>query len=149
MNKDYIQTEREFLDALVYWPISTRDQNWDDFKWEVQKSGGIQENMQSVRDVANFLNSHSDFWQDKTPVQSIRYFYKDTSLKLETFNSVEACPSEDGRNYYLRDGNRRSIAIAMRLLKREIKFVPLKIIDWEDHFMRENSKDLGRPPNNL
>lgn len=151
MDKNYIQTEKEFLDTLIYWPIASNDGDWERLKWKAQQDSRVQENKQSIGNIAQLLISDINFEQNNTKVKEVRNIYSMKELNFETFKDkgVEACPSEDGLTYYLRDGNKSAIALTMKLLKGEIKFVPVKIVDWEEKFERKSSKELGRSPNRL
>ena len=150
MNKDYIRTESEFLGAIGY-RIGSSDgeSDWFMLKNEIERRLMKFQNEQEVADIASFLIVNPDHGNDNEIVQCIRKIY-DSDYDFEMLNKaekgIESCPTEDAKRYYLRGGNKRSIALTMKLLLKKIKFIPVKITDWREEYTRADSDNLADRP---
>lgn len=145
MNKDFVEKESEFMSSIIYKPLC--EQDWILLKKEIQLKRGIPDGQQTVRDVASFLVEEFDFGKDnETVVRPIRHLYDDKSFKIEALNNsekgFEACPIKINSTYYyeILGGNKRSIALGMKLLKGEIKkYIPVRITYWAEEGTRGDS----------
>ncbi|GAG79336.1 unnamed protein product [marine sediment metagenome] len=96
----------------------------------------------------HFILLKEDYCKDNLIVKSIRKLFKNFNENIFLFsqtnksNGIEVCPSKNGQNFYIRNGNKRLIAYAMKLLNREIKFKPIKISDWRNVYTREDVMNL-------
>ena len=141
----WIQTERKFLHIVIYRPRTDSEKNWIALKKAIEKEISKSVNDLNVCDVADFLNSHTAFGQHNTEVCRIKKIYNNKSWNFETFKNkgIEVCPLEKGRvGIYLRGGNKSSIALAMKLLKKEARFVPVKVTDRQPTYTPEDSRNL-------
>lgn len=137
-----INNKMLFLNAEIYAPLCVNDdeKEWIDL---YDKISGTKYDYASsfltVKDVANFIIKNPDY------SGGIVKIIKDRSenFQFEKF-SIEACPSrfDNSKRIFLRGGNKRSIAYAIRILNGE-KFYPIKVCNWINHFERRDTKDMG------
>lgn len=132
-----IASQEDFLNTELYYPSGEWD--WVDLYKKILGSYEIS-SVITVKEVAKYLLENVDY---STPlVDKIR--------KLEiNFNRhefcVDLCPSKWTEAFYLRGGNKRSIAYGMRLLNGE-SFQKVRVRDWQETWEGRDLENLRGLP---
>ena len=135
-----ITQKDDLLDAIVYYPAL------DEIGWTRVKKNTAEfikkDNVYyiTVADIAKYLIQS----KDKTgyPVDKIWEIYD--SFDIKKLGEIETCPpccNDCKSQYYLRGGNKRSVAYAMRLIKDKIEFTPVQA-SHISYFNRDDDNNL-------
>lgn len=122
-----IVKKEDFLDALVYYPNESEG-NWIDLKNKTKSFLNSEKDIHhiTIKDVATYLIAKED--ESSDPVMTILKIYRDFDVEKFGEEPIETCPSiKDVPNkLFLRGGNKRSIAYAMKIIQEELDFKPIK-----------------------
>lgn len=134
----------ELLNAHVYYP-SFNDIDWVELKTNIVHQYKIVTDCQiAVKDVAQYLLSKGHISNKLT--EDIFVIYK--SFDYDRLGIIETCPSIDSSErstLFLRGGNKRSIAYAMKLLNGEISYAPIQSSHLT-YFTRKDDRNLSGLP---
>lgn len=130
-----------FLSAELYLPMMRETEgSWFDL---YQKITNLEfdpdKSFIMVEQAAKYITENPRY--TNRDVEIIRKRIKDLEFKRFT---VEACPSRlaNSNRIFLRGGNKRSIAYAIRVMNGEI-YQPIVVCNWSNEFTRLDSKDFG------
>lgn len=128
---DKVIKKNEFLNAKVYYP-GIDDKDWITLKNEVKKYSGKEPEEQTVKDLAEFLIDKPDYHDKNCDDLLGRVGKLGKCFKMEKFQEpdsiIEVCPDNNNESqFFIQGGNKRSIAYAMKIFKKELTYQPLTV----------------------
>ena len=115
-----ISNKEEFLNSNIYYPniCVIGDSDWVELKNKIVKYFNVDIHQVTVKQVAQYLIDNPNC--NSTLINSIRKLYKKFKFnKISESDKIEICPSIGDNpisKYFLRGGNKRSIAYAMKII---------------------------------
>lgn len=139
-NEAVLEDREIFLNLVTYYPRD-EDKDWDEIKEAVKNYSGKKYFEQTILCLAKFLLENRGFGQTNDVICRIRKIYD--CFSFNSFEqSIEICMPEYDTGYFLRAGNKRSVAYAMKLEKKEINYLPILILDYKNYFEPRDTYNL-------
>jgi hypothetical protein len=137
--------KNDFLNIIVYYPTK-EDTDWIGLKDRVSEYfQGIYQHHITVKNVAEYLLKKVG---KKNPLErNIFELYNNFSIEQFKVEPIETCPTpeDNSSQLFLRGGNKKSIAYAMKLLNNELNFeniVSMHLL----YFTRSDNNNLAGLP---